>query len=245
MTTILLVGATSAIAEPVARRFVEAGDAKFLLAGRRRERLDAMTSDLAARGAQVSAMAMDINDTDGQADLVREAQAQLGDIDVVLIAHGTLPEQEACQQDVTLTLQEFQTNAASTIALLTRIANVLEQQRHGTIAVITSVAGDRGRQSNYVYGAAKAAVDTFLEGLRQRLHKAGVNVVTIRPGLIDTPMTAAFEKGFLWSRPEHVSGPIYRAIVRGTDVVYVPRFWWLVMTVICALPRSIFKAIRL
>lgn len=245
MTTVLVIGATSAIAEAVARRFVDAGKVDFYLVGRHQERLDAMISDLTARGAGASGLAMDVNETDRHEDMLVDAQARLGEIDVVLIAHGTLPDQAACQKDVRLTLQEFQTNAVSTIALLTRIAEIFEAQRRGTIAVITSVAGDRGRQSNYVYGAAKAAVETFLEGMRQRLHKAGVRVVSIRPGFIDTPMTAAFDKGLLWARPEQVSGRIHRAIARGKDVVYVPWFWWPIMRVIRSIPRPIFKAVKL
>lgn len=245
MTTVLVIGATSAIAEAVARRFVEAGKVDFFLVGRRQERLDAIVSDLTARGASASCLAMDVNETDRHGEMLAAAQACLSEIDVVLIAHGTLPDQAACQNDVALTLQEFQTNAVSTVALLTRIAEILEAQRRGTIAVVTSVAGDRGRQSNYVYGAAKAAVDTFLEGMRQRLHKVGVRVVSIRPGFIDTPMTAELDKGLLWARPEQVAGRIHRAILRGKDVVYVPWFWWPIMRVIRSIPRPIFKAIKL
>jgi short-subunit dehydrogenase len=166
-------------------------------------------------------------------------------IDICLVAHGTLSDQPACQADVALTLQELKTNALSTIALLTLVAQRFERQRHGTIAVISSVAGDRGRQSNYVYGTAKAALDAFLEGLRQRLHKVGVRVVTIKPGFVDTPMTAAFRKGALWARPEQIAPRIHRAILRGTDVVYVPAFWRPIMLVIRLLPRRLFKMVRL
>lgn len=245
MTTVLVIGATSAIAESVARRFAESGDTSLCLVGRRPERIEAMARDLEARGARTSGLVLDVNDIECHQETLDQAVERLGDIDVAFVAHGTLPDQEQCQVDAARAVEELNTNAVSTIALLTLLANRFERQGHGTIAVVTSVAGDRGRQSNYVYGAAKAAVDTFLEGLRQRLHKTGVSVVTIKPGLIDTPMTAAFDKGILWSRPDKVAGRIHRAIERGSDVVYVPAFWRAVMLVIRSLPRFVFKAIRL
>lgn len=245
MSRILVIGATSAIAEATARHFAAAGDSLYLV-GRREDRLRSIADDLRARGApKVEFQVMDINEIERHAPLLADAQTALGGLDVAFMAHGTLPNQEACQQDVDCLLQEFRTNALSAIALLTLIGQRFEEQGRGTIAVITSVAADRGRQSNYVYGAAKAAVDTFLEGLRQRLHKAGVRVVTIKPGFVDTPMTASFKKGALWAQPEKVAARIYRAIQRGRDVVYVPAFWWPIMTVIRLVPRPIFKAIRL
>jgi hypothetical protein len=188
---------------------------------------------------------MDMNDIGQHAEMLADAKAKLGVIDIIFIAHGTLPDQIACQSDVNRTVQEFNTNAVSTIALLTLVAEMFERQGHGTIAVITSVAGDRGRQSNYVYGAAKAAVETFLEGLRQRLHKTGIHVVSIRPGFIDTPMTSEFEKGFLWAHPDEISHRIHRAIIQGKDVVYVPAFWRLIMLIIRCIPRPVFKTIKL
>lgn len=245
MTNILVVGAASAIAEATARLFAEAGGALYLV-GRKQERLAAVADDLATRGAPtVGYHVMDMCDIDRHAAMLAEAETALGSLDVCLIAHGTLPDQAACQRDVGRTLDELQTNALSTIALLTLLAERFEAQGHGTIAVITSVAGDRGRQSNYVYGTAKAALDTFLEGLRQRLHKAGVRVVTIKPGFVDTPMTATFEKGMLWAQPATVAKRIHRAIRRGSDVVYVPAFWRLIMLVIRNLPRRLYKAVKL
>lgn len=245
MIKVIIIGATSAIAGAVARRFVEAGPCEFYLVGRHPGRLEAIQSDLIARGGRAVCFAMDINHIDSHARMFVDAQARLGVIDVLFIAHGTLPDQAACQADVERTVQEFRTNATSTIALLTLAAQVFEEQKRGTIAVVTSVAGDRGRQSNYVYGAAKAAVDTFLEGLRQRLHKAGVRVVTIRPGFVDTPMTKDIEKGMLWAQPDRVARTIHRAILAGRDIVYVPFFWRVVMFVIRRIPRPVYKAIRL
>lgn len=245
MKRVLIVGATSAIAEATARHFAAAGDALFLI-GRRADRLQAIAGDLSVRGAtSVGFHSMDINDLDQHEPALGVAEKALGGVDTVLIAHGTLADQKACQQDARLTIQELNTNAVSTIALLTPLANRFEKQGFGTVAVISSVAGDRGRESNYVYGSAKAALDAFLEGLRQRLYKAGVRVVTIKPGFVDTPMTEAFAKGILWTSPERVSKRIYRALNNSPDVVYVPFYWRYIMLVIRLMPRVIFKAVRL
>lgn len=245
MHKVLIVGATSAIAEATARLFAGAGDAIFLVA-RRADRLEAVAQDLKVRGATaVGSRTMDINALDDHAAMLDEAEAALGGLDTVLIAHGTLPDQAACQTSVETMLEELRTNAVSTIALLTLLATRFEAQGGGSIAVITSVAGDRGRQSNYVYGTAKAAVDTFLEGLRQRLHKSGVQVTTIKPGFVDTPMTAAFAKGALWAKPDAVARHIHRAIARGVDVAYVPPFWRAIMLVIRGIPRRVFKRLKL
>jgi len=129
--------------------------------------------------------------------------------------------------------------------LLTLLANRFEAQRHGTLAVIGSVAGDRGRQSNYVYGTAKGALAIFLQGLRNRLHPAGVRVLTVKPGFVDTPMTASFKKGPLWAAPEAVAAAIVAAVERGRDVIYTPWFWWGIMTLIKLVPERVFKKLKL
>jgi len=163
-----------------------------------------------------------------------------------LIAHGTLPDQQACAASAGLTLQEIQTNAISTIALLTHVANYFEQQGSGSIAVISSVAGDRGRQSNYVYGSAKAMVSTFLQGLRNRLQFSGVHVLTIKPGFVDTPMTAHITpKGKLWAQPQDIAKGIVRALNKQQDVVYLPWIWRYIMLIIQHLPEFLFKRLRL
>jgi len=156
-----------------------------------------------------------------------------------------LPDQRECERSVAKTLEAFQTNAISTIALLTEIANRFEARGRGVIAVISSVAGDRGRQSNYVYGAAKGAVNIFTQGLRNRLAKKGVAVVTIKPGFVDTPMTAHLPKNALFASPEYVGARIFKAIERREDVVYVPWFWFFIMTLIRHVPERIFKRLNL
>ncbi|MBU2742732.1 SDR family oxidoreductase [Acidithiobacillus albertensis] len=245
MRHILIIGATSAIAEATARRFAHDGDRLYLVA-RNQERLTAMASDLKTRGAtQVETMVLDVNDTAKHADLISQAETTMGELDTILIAHGTLSDQKACEASFDETLKELQTNCLSVISLLTHVANRFEEQKHGTIVVISSVAGDRGRQSNYVYGTAKAAVSTFLQGLRNRLYRSGVTVITIKPGFVDTPMTAGFRKGKLWASPEEIGEGIYRAIQNKNDVVYLPWFWKWVMLLIKTIPESAFKKSRL
>lgn len=241
MRKILIIGAASAIAEATARRFARDGDRLYLV-GRNPERLAAIASDLKIRGAtQVETAVMDANDTGRHAELIIQAEAALGGLDTMLIAHGTLPDQKACEASFEIALQEIQNNCLSVLSLLTHIANRFETQKHGTIAVISSVAGDRGRQSNYVYGTGKAAISTFLQGLRGRLHRSGVNVLTIKPGFVDTPMTTAFRKSPLWASPETVGNGIYWSIIKNRNVAYLPWFWRWVMAMIQVIPESIFK----
>jgi short-subunit dehydrogenase len=245
MTKVLVIGATSAIAEHCARIWADRGDALYLVA-RNEERLNTIAADLNVRGASlVGTYCVDLNDMDSHAALLDAAEAAMGGIDTVLIAHGTLSNQKSCEQSVEETLAEIKTNALSAISLLTLVANRLEAKKAGTIAVISSVAGDRGRASNYVYGSAKAMVTAFTSGLRQRLHNSNVAVVTIKPGFVDTPMTADFKKGLLWAKPAAVAEKIVKAIDAKKTEVYVPAFWWAVMMVIKSIPSKIFNKIKL
>jgi short-subunit dehydrogenase len=239
------MGATSAIAEATARRFAARGDALFLVA-RNAQRLQAVADDLNIRGAHMAATYLfDACEMDGYSNMLDAAAAQMGGIDAALIAHGTLSDQLACQVSIDLLSQEFATNALSFMGLCTHLANRFEAQRHGVIAVISSVAGDRGRQSNYVYGAAKAAVTAFTSGMRQRLYPQGVGVVTIKPGFVATPMTSAFKKGLLWASPETVARSIVQAMDKGTPVVYAPWFWRPIMWVVTSVPEFIFRRLRI
>ena len=245
MQKILIIGATSAIAEATARRWAARGAALFLV-GRKAERLEQIAADLRVRGAaSVACQAQDACARDAHETMLCAAEQAMGGLDVALIAHGSLPDQKACEASVELTLQEIDTNALSVIALLTRLATRFEAQGHGSLAVISSVAGDRGRQSNYVYGAAKGMLTLFLQGLRNRLAKKGVHVLTVKPGFVDTPMTASFKKGALWASPDAIAQGIVGAIDKKRDVVYLPGFWWLIMTLIRHIPERIFKKLSL
>jgi decaprenylphospho-beta-D-erythro-pentofuranosid-2-ulose 2-reductase len=245
MRRVLILGATSAIAVAVARRFAADGD-RIALVARNRERLQALADDLRARGAaQVETEIADLTEHVRHRALIEQAHRALGGLDTALIAHGSLPDQAACARDFERTRAEFETNALSTLSLMSELAGRFEENGSGTLAVIGSVAGDRGRQSNYVYGAAKGTVALFAQGLRNRLHGRGVRVITIKPGFVDTPMTAAFDKGALWAQPDRVGADIHRAIERGRDVVYTPWFWRWIMLVIRLIPEAVFKRLKL
>ncbi len=242
MKNILIVGATSAIALACARQWATEG-ARFFLVARNGERLKQVADDLSARGAQLASRhQLDINSLEHHADMLEQCVGALGTIDIVLVAPGTLPDQAACQADPAVAVREFNTNATSVIALLTRIANTLEAQRRGTLAVISSVAADRGRPSNYLYGSAKAALSAFCEGLNARLFKAGVHVLTIKPGFVSTPMTEGLPlPGPLVASPEKVASDIVRAIGKRKDTLYTPWFWSIIMLIIRSVPRPVFK----
>lgn len=242
----IIVGACSAIAEATARILAARG-AKLYLLARNQEKLDVLAQDLKVRGAQETVtQVFDACNYQSHLTLFNEAETKLGSVDGIFIAHGTLPDQQACEQDFKLARQEFDTNGLSVISLIAEAANYFEAKRAGHIAVITSVAGDRGRQSNYVYGSAKAAVATFLEGVRNRLAKSGVAVLTIKPGFVDTPMTDGMDKsGPLWAQPEEVAMSIVKAIDKKRNVVYVPWFWQVIMLIIRHIPEFIFKKLSL
>ncbi len=242
---VLIVGATSAIAKATARLYAARGDCLHLV-GRNEEALDSLANDLRVRGAgQVSTGVLDVNDFDRHADTIGLGVESLGGLDIALICHGSLPDQQASEKCFALTRREINTNGLSVLSLLTVLTGYFIEQRRGTIAVVTSVAGDRGRQSNYVYGSVKAMVSTYLQGLRGRLSPFNVHVVDIRPGFVDSPMTAHLEKGPLWASPEKIGAIIVRSIERRRHTVYAPGFWRLIMFVVRSIPDFLFKRIRL
>jgi hypothetical protein len=242
---ILIIGATSAIAEATARLWAKPGAGLFLVA-RDADKLGLVANDLRLRGATVTTQSFDARDVRSLPALIESAFAALGSVDVALLAHGDLPDQKACEEDPQRTQDALQVNALSAICLLTVIAGRFEAQRGGVIAVIGSVAGDRGRASNYVYGSAKAMLATFLEGLAGRLSRSGVTVLNIKPGFVDTPMTARFRKGPLWSQPEAVARVIRaRIAARRSGSFYAPRYWWLIMLIIKHLPARVLYRLKL
>lgn len=245
MKRVLILGATSAIAQECAKLFAGRGDHLYLV-GRNAERLEAIASDLKVRGAgAVSTRSVDLNDLTAHEALVSGAQSALGGLDVALIAHGTLGDQKACEKDFAQAEQELRTNFLSAASLITLLANRFEAQRGGALAVISSVAGDRGRQSNYVYGAGKAAISAFTSGVRNRLAPAGVSVLTVKPGFVDTPMTAATPKNKLFVGPDRIARGIVQGIDRRKDVIYLPGFWRLIMFIVRSVPERVFKRLKL
>jgi len=246
MKNVLIFGATSAIAQAVARRYASRGDSLYLVA-LEADRVRAVAEDLAAT-YQVRCLyaVADLTHFSEHAALIAKAKEFLGGrIDVVLMAHGVLGVQEKAILNFELTRQLFEINLLSPISLLTHLANEMERQGSGVIGVIASVAGMRGRQSNYVYGAAKGGLRIFLSGLRNRLVAKGVQVLTIDPGFVDTPMTREFKKGLLWASPQRVGDDIVRALDARKDVLFTPWFWRWIMLIITHIPERIFKKLKL
>jgi decaprenylphospho-beta-D-erythro-pentofuranosid-2-ulose 2-reductase len=241
----IIIGASSAMAMATARLLAARGASLGLLA-RDRARLDISASDLLARGAaRVEVAEWDAGADPVSNDVLQRMIDRLDGVDGVLIAHGTLTDQTKAQQDMEYALREIRINALSTVSLCSHMGNYFELKRSGTLVVISSVAGDRGRQSNYVYGSAKAMVSTFLAGLRNRLSQSNVHVMTVKPGFVDSPMTAHLAKGPLWASPDDVAISIIRGIDSRKDVLYTPWFWRYIMLIIQHVPEIVFKRLKL
>jgi decaprenylphospho-beta-D-erythro-pentofuranosid-2-ulose 2-reductase len=238
---VAIFGATSDIATSVARLYAEAGD-RLVLVGRDNAALSALAADLLVRGA--SDIAVQWADFARTADLPSVAAAawdRFDGIDVVLIAYAAQPDQSIAEQRSDVAEAALVVNFVSPALLLGELARRFKARGRGTIAAISSVAGDRGRKSNYIYGAAKGGLHRFLEGLRHALHGSGVAVVDIRPGFVVTKMTAHLDRrGPLWATPENVAVDIVEAIRAGRPVLYTPRFWRIIMAIVRTLPRPIF-----
>ncbi|GAA4503902.1 SDR family oxidoreductase [Pseudaeromonas paramecii] len=242
---ILILGASSAIAQAVIDGYVQRG-ATLLLVARDEHKLRHIADDARIRGAQqVETLCLDAA-TQGASQQLEHWLETLGlPLDLALLAYGSLPDQAECQTDLARLAQAIEVNFTSAALLCSLLANRMAARGSGTLAVISSVAGDRGRQSNYAYGAAKGGLSLFLQGLRNRLHRHGVKVLTIKPGFVDTPMTAQFDKGALWAQPQQVARGIIKAVDRGQDVVYLPGFWRAIMWVIRLIPETLFKRLAL
>jgi short-subunit dehydrogenase len=220
--------------------------ARFYLVARSPGKLTAVASDLLTRGASaVFTCVMDLDDTTAHEPMLAEALKELGTIDLALLAHGVLGDQEKAQADYAATEAILRTNLLSAISLITWLANYFEKTQQGTLAVISSVAGDRGRKSNYIYGASKGALNIFLDGVRNRIDRSGVHVLTIKPGFVATPMTAHLPQNALFAHPSAVGRGILKAIEKRKDVAYVPPIWALIMLIIRSVPNSIFKKLNL
>jgi decaprenylphospho-beta-D-erythro-pentofuranosid-2-ulose 2-reductase len=235
---VLIVGATSAIAGEVAKIFAGRG-ARLHLVARDAHKLDALIGSLS--GAEVTTSLADFDDFSHVEALVADAARALGGFDVVLIAHGSLGDQAKTEQSYDAAQAIFRTNLLSVIAFLVPLANLLELQRSGSLGVITSVAGERGRPRNYTYGAAKGALNIYLQGLRSRLFGAGVRVVTLKLGPVDTPMTVSHAKNALFAQPAAVAASIVTALDGGAAEAYVPAFWAVIMPLVKHAPERVFQ----
>ncbi len=243
MRRVLVFGASSAIAAEVITLWAARGDRLHLVA-RDAGKLAAVAARCSG-AAEVSTAVADLCDLERAPTLVHEALVALGGrVDVVLVAHGELGDQERSEHDFAEAERILRTNLLSVIALLVPVANVLEQQRGGALAVMTSVAGERGRPRNYTYGAAKGALGLYLQGLRSRLYPAGVQVTTLKLGPVDSPMTATHRKNALFATPPRVARDIVRAVDRGAGEVFVPWFWSAIMAVVRNTPEPLFQRLR-
>src|SRR5580698_8596153 len=242
---VLALGATSAIAEATLRRFAARGAHLFLVA-RNADKLNAVAADLRTRGAaSVATYVMDLDDTAAHPAMLATAAANLGTIELALLAHGVLGDQAEAEAGYPAAEAILGTNFLSPVSMVTWLANYFEASRQGTLAVISSVAGDRGRKSNYVYGASKGALNVFLDGVRNRIDRSGVQVLTIKPGFVATPMTAHLPQNALFAQPSAVGRGILKAIEKRKDVAYVPPVWALIMLIIRSVPNAIFKKLNL
>jgi short-subunit dehydrogenase len=243
---VLILGATSAIASALAREFA-AHKCDLVLGGRDREELGALASDLILRyGIRAGVLPFDALDTQTHASALRLFLAETGNaLEGVVVCMGYLGDQAKGQTDWEEARRILETNFTGCVSALNILANHFESRHAGFLCALSSVAGDRGRQSNYLYGAAKAGLSTFLEGLRNRLFHAHVKVITVKPGFVDTRMTYGHSGLFLVASPESVAKGIFRAIIKGKDVVYLPWFWRPIMLIVRSIPEAIFKRLRM
>lgn len=244
---LLIIGATSVLAQETAKIFAQ-DNASFVLVARNAEKLHMVAEDLRQKGAhKILEIVMNVNEFDRYASTLEQAVLTMGGLDIAFIAHGSASEQRSCEQNLDLLREDIQTNFVSTASLLMVIADFFERQQKGTIAVISSVAGDRGRRNQYIYASSKAALTVFLQGLRQRLYAAGVAVVTIKLGLVDTPMTSYLKNSkrrILFTKPANVARSIYKAIKNKKEEIYLPWFWKYIMAAIKMIPESVFKKVN-
>lgn len=243
---ILVLGATSAIAEHWARGRAEAGDS-LLLVGRSKDKLDPIATDLTARGAKsVDVFVTDLAELEDQDGRFAKMVEMLGGPDIVLLAYGELGDQARSQTDAAFLRRVLVNNFTSAAIWAELAAGELERRGRGSLVVLSSVAGDRGRRIGYSYGAAKGGLTRYAEGLAHRFAGSNVHVLCVKPGPVDTPMTAHMEKGGpLWSTPDKVAVDIEAAIAKRRVVIYTPWFWWGIMMIIRHLPRIIFNKMNI
>lgn len=236
---VLIVGATSAIAAEVTRSYAKRGARLHLLA-RNATKLATLVESLDP-SAHVTSGVADFAELARIDELTQGALRELGGLDTALIAHGDLGDQLKSEASFDEAESIFRTNLLSVIAFLVPLANALEAQGSGCVGVITSVAGDRGRPRNYTYGAAKGALNVYLQGLRSRLFRSRVRVVTLKLGPVDTPMTVDHQKNALFARPEAVAASIIAALEDGVSEAYVPSFWSAIMPIVRNTPERVFQ----
>ena len=240
--SVLVLGGTSDIAQAICRRLVARRSARVVLAARKPESCDAAAESLRAAGAsEVEAVPFDATDFASHESFVRSTFDRFGDFDVVIVAFGVLGDQERAERDAAAALEIVQTNYTGAVSVSVALAARLREQGHGTLVLLSSVAGERVRRSNFVYGSSKAGIDGYYQGLAAALAGSGVGVTIVRPGFVHTKMTAGHKAAPLSTTPDKVADATVKAIARGTEVVWVPSALRYVMMVLRHLPRAVFR----
>ncbi|PIE41576.1 MAG: short-chain dehydrogenase [Gammaproteobacteria bacterium] len=241
MKNVLIIGANSAVATELARRYAHQGDRLFLVA-RDSQKLDLVCKELgeAVKGTYIA----DFNDTSQAQAIVDEAASQFNTIDVAIIAHGYLGDQLQSEQDFSHAYEVIHTNYINVVALLIPLVEHMKHQAAGKIGVLLSVAGDRGRPRNFTYGAAKGALAIHLQGLRSVLYKSGLEIFSFKLGPVDSPMTVDHEKNFSFSSVDRVASCIIKGLESKRHTQYVPGYWYWVMLVVRLLPEPVFQKLR-
>lgn len=242
---ILILGATSPIARAVAQEYASHGH-EIYLASRQAERAAEVAADIALRqNVRVGSGAFDATDMDAHADFIAHVEQTFGPIDVMLVAFGEMGEQDASQRDAQAARHVIDVNYTGAASICEAMAAAMIPRQRGAIMGISSVAGERGRQSNYIYGSAKGAFTLYLQGLRNRLHAHGIHVLTAKLGFVDTPMTDGLKTKLPIASPESVGRALYKAEQRQVNVLYYPRFWAGIMGIIRVIPEPVFKRLKL
>ncbi len=242
---VLILGSTSPIARAVADQYAARGHS-ICLAARDVNEAQRIASDLEIRHqVEAKALAFDARDFDSHPDFIEQARQSVGPIDVALVAFGAMGDQELSQRDFEKARQVIEVNYTGAASLCEALAEEMTHRGQGTIIGITSVAGDRGRASNYIYGSAKGAFTLYLQGLRNRLADEGVHVLTVKLGFVDTRMTFGMDTAIPVAAPDAAARAIVDAAGQGTEVLYYPRFWRGIMAVIKSIPERFFKHLSL
>lgn len=246
MRNILILGANSGMAKALIRRLA-GPDTRLILASRNLAELRRTAADAAVRGQgpQPLVIGFDALRLETHSRFVQDLMRRVRTLDEVYVFFGALHPQAEAQKDFQLAQEMLTANYVGAVSVLERLAPHLERRKQGLIVGVSSVAGDRGRQSNYFYGSAKAGFSTYLQGLRNRLAKSGVRVLTVKPGFVDTPMTRHLKKGLLFASPETIARGLIKAVRQKRNVVYLPGYWRWIMLVVRSVPEFIFKKMKL
>jgi short-subunit dehydrogenase len=245
MTSIAIFGATSTLAQSIAEQYVSA-DSSLILVGRSAGKLLAVANHLTSLNSKmaVETISADFENLTELREAVEKIFAGPQAPSMAIICHGVLLSNSECLSDEKAFMSNVTVNFTSTAFLAEKLGTALANKGGGKLVVVSSVAGDRGRQSNFCYGATKAAVSAYLDGLRAALSSKNVSVLEVKPGVMDSAMTAHLPKSPLMASPEKVAGDIIQAINRGKRRIYTPWFWKIIMTGLKMLPDVVWNKVK-